>query len=173
MTDTSPVPAVLTLARLRVAAGVLAFAVASVHLFHPTHGGRRFTTVVATDPGALATSPLPLAFVVSGFALVAGVLLVQLGLPERPVVAGGIGLMLVYIVGYFGWHLSGHGGVLPGRQPLYHGATPLDATWSHLTGDALAAAALASEVALLAVLVLLERRLPPEDDGAPVDERNP
>jgi hypothetical protein len=155
---------------LRIAAGVLAYVVASVHLFHPKLGGRRLVKLLTINPGVLATDPRPLAFVVSGLALVVGVLLVQRDrLPERPALLAGAGLMVIYIVGYFGWHLSGHGGFLPGREPLYHDFTPLEAVAAHLGGDPFALTAVLSELALLLVLLALLR----QGTAARTDERNP
>lgn len=144
---------------LRVAAGVLAYVVATVHLFHPKLGGRRLVRLLTVNPAVIATDPRPLAFVLSGLALVAGVLLVQRdNLHERPALLAGIGLMVVYLVGYFGWHLSGHGGFLPNREPLYHDFTPVEATVAHLGGDPFAATAVLSELALLVVLLALLRQ---------------
>ena len=145
--------------QLRLAAAALAYLVAVVHLFHPTHGFARLVLVLSANPGLLLSDPRPLAFVLSAAALLVGVPAVLRGVPERPVVALGASLMVVYIVGYFAWHLSGHGGFLPGREPLYHGLTPPEAVISHLATDPWAAAALVLEVALLVVLVaLLYRR---------------
>src|SRR6056297_4155004 len=47
-------------------------------------------------------------FVVSGLALVVGLLLAAQGRYRRQLYAGGILLMAVYVVGYFGWHATGH-----------------------------------------------------------------
>ena len=142
-----------------MAAAALAYLVAVVHLFHPSHGFARLVLVLSADPGLLAADPRPLAFVLSSVAILVAVPAVLRGLPERPVIAAGAGLMVAYLLGYLGWHLSGHGGFLPGREPLYHGLTPLEALASHLTTDPWAAAAFVLELALLAVLVaLLARR---------------
>ena len=70
----------------------------------------------------------------------------------------GIILMTTYIVGYFMWHLTGHGGFLPGREPLYHGLQPHVAVITHLIGDPWAAAAVISEALLTGILVALYRR---------------
>ena len=68
--------------------------------------------------------------------------------------------MLAYIVGYFAWHLSGHGGFLPSREPLYHGMTPLEALVSHLSYDFRALISKLTELTLLAILIVLYRREP-------------
>ncbi|MFB6304955.1 MAG: hypothetical protein ABEH47_07300 [Haloferacaceae archaeon] len=153
----APTPAV-TSARLQYAAAGLAYVVAGVHLFHPSHGLLRLVTLLLVDPALLVTDPRPVAFVLSGAAILVAIPAVVGGAPRRPAYALGIGLTLTYLVGYFGWHLSGHGGFLPGRKPLYHGLTPVEAVVAHLTGEPLAAIAVVSELALLAVLVVLYRR---------------
>ena len=148
----------LTVGRLRYAGAALAYLVALVHLFHPTHGFARLVTLLVADASLLVADPRPLAFVLSGFAIVAGVNLLLFDVPRRPVYALGAGLVATYVVGYFAWHLSGHGGVLPGREPLFHGLAPHEAVLDHLTSDPWAAAAVGSELLLLAVLALLWNR---------------
>jgi len=141
------------------AAAALAYLVAVVHLFHPTHGFARLILVLSVDPGLLLADPRPLAFVLSAAVIMVGVPAVIRGYPERRAFALGAVLMATYLVGYFAWHLSGHGGFLPGREPLYHGYTPLEAVIIHLTTDPWAAAAVVLEVVLLVLLLaLLYRR---------------
>lgn len=146
-----------SIAGRRIAAGLLAYLVATIHLFHPSHGARRLVRVLTLNPAALVTDPRPLLFTVSGLALVAGVFLALRGLPERPILGGGVALMVTYVVGYFGWHLSGHGGFLPNRKPLYHDYTPVEAVITHLSSDPFALVSIVAEVALLVLLVLLLR----------------
>lgn len=141
--------------QLRYAAAALTYVVAAVHLFHPTHGFGRLVLVLAADPGLLLADPRPLAFVLSGAALLLAVPAAALGAPKRPLYALGLALVAGYVVGYFAWHLSGHGGFLPGREPLYHGLAPHEAVLSHLGGDPWAAVAVLSELLLAGVLVLL------------------
>lgn len=143
--------------RLRYAAAGLAYLVAALHLFHPTHGVVRLVTLLSVDPGLLVSTPRPAAFTLSGLAILVAVPAVAAGVPRRPVYGLGIGLVATYVVGYFAWHLSGHGGFLPMREPLYHGMTPVEAVVAHLSGDPLAATAVVAEVALLALLVALYR----------------
>lgn len=143
---------------LPFAAAALAYLVAVVHLFHPTHGFARLALILTTDVGLLAADPRPLAFVLSAVAILVGVPLVLRGLPERPAYAVGAALMVVYVVGYFAWHLSGHGGFLPGREPLYHGLSPIEAVVSHLTTDPWAAVSVVAEVALCGLLLTLLRK---------------
>lgn len=140
---------------LAVAAAVLGYLVAVLHLFHPSQGFARLVLVLSVDPSLLLADPRPLAFVLSAAVIMVGVPAVLRGVPERPVEAAGAALMVVYLAGYFGWHLSGHGGFLPGREPLYHGLTPVEAVASHLATDPWAAAAVPLEFALLVVLLVL------------------
>lgn len=140
-------------------AAALAYLVAVVHLFHPTHGFARLIIVLTADPGLLLSDPRPLAFVLSAGAIIVAVPAVIRGFPERTAFALGAVLMGAYAVGYLAWHLTGHGGFLPGREPLYHGLSPLEAVVSHLTTDPWALAALGLELVLLVVLLgLLYRR---------------
>lgn len=144
--------------QLRYAAAALTYLVAGVHLFHPTHGFARLVLVLSADPALLLADPRPAAFVLSGVALLLGAPAVAVGAPERPLYALGLAIVTSYLVGYFAWHLSGHGGFLPGREPLYHGLTPGEAVVSHLSGDPWAAVAVVAELLLAAALVLLLSR---------------
>lgn len=147
---------------LRYIGAALTYLVAGIHLFHPQRGFPRLVTVLGTgDLSLLLYDPRPVLFVLSGFALITGVKLVILGLPRRPIYALGISLMLTYLVGYFAWHLTGHGGFLPGREPLYHGLHPVEAVIAHLAEYPLARVAKLAELALLLVLVALYRRETP------------
>lgn len=51
-------------------------------------------------------------------------------------------------------------GVLPGREPLYHGLSPIEAVIAHLQDYPIARWSKLAEFLLLAVLVLLYRRVP-------------
>jgi len=70
----------------------------------------------------------------------------------------GVVLAAVYVVGYFAWHVTGHGGFLPGREPLLHGVSPLENVIIHLTGDPCAMVAKGTELAMGAVLAALYLR---------------
>lgn len=141
--------------RLRYTAAGLAYVVAGMHLFHPKLGVSTLVVRLSMDPGLLVADPRPAAFVLSGVAIVAGVTAAILGAPRKPLYAIGIVLVGTYVVGYLGWHLSGHGGFLPGREPLHHGLQPHEAVLAHLTGNPLAATALVAETILIGVLVAL------------------
>ncbi|GAA0664214.1 hypothetical protein GCM10009020_06330 [Natronoarchaeum mannanilyticum] len=137
----------------------LAYLVAGIHLFHPQYGFSRLVRLLATgNLSLLGYDPRPLAFVLSGFAILLGIKLVLLDFGRNPVYALGMLLVTTYFVGYFAWHLTGHGGFLPGRKPLYHGLHPVTAVLSHLANYPLAAAAKFAEAALFVVLAVLYRR---------------
>lgn len=145
--------------QLRLIGAALAFVVAGIHMFHPRRGFPRLIVLAATDNlNLLAGDPRPLLFVLSALAIVVGVLLVLWDFPEKPIYVLGIILMLTYIVGYFAWHLSGHGGFLPGREPLYHGLSPIEAVIAHLREYPIARWSKIAESLLLVVLMVLYRR---------------
>ncbi|WP_256392010.1 hypothetical protein [Natronoarchaeum rubrum] len=144
---------------LGVIGAALAYLVAGIHLFHPQYGFSRFVGLLATgNLSLLSYDPRPLAFVLSAFAILLGIKLVLLDFGRKPVYALGMVLVGTYFVGYFAWHLTGHGGFLPGRAPLYHGMHPAEAVVSHLANYPLAAAAKFAEAALVGVLAVLYRR---------------
>ena len=151
-------PVRLSIQHLRYAAGALALLVAGLHLFHPQHGLERFVAILGSDPSLFLAHPRPVAFVLSAVAIVVGVYLCIFGVARRPIYALGIALMLAYVVGYFAWHFTGHGGFLPGREPYYHGMGPLETVVAHLRGDRWAATAVAAELLLAAILAALYRR---------------
>lgn len=137
----------------------LAFLIAGVHLFHPQRGFARLALLVTTgNASLLVTDPRPVAFVLSALAILLGIQLAAAGVARRPVYLLGMALVATYFVGYFAWHLSGHGGFLPGRAPLYHGLSPVEAVVSHLRNYPLAALSKVAEAALFAVLTALYRR---------------
>lgn len=137
----------------------LAYLVAGVHLFYPERGFPRLVTLLGTgDPSLLVYDPRPLLFVLSGIGVLLGVKLVILGVERERIYLLGMALMVAYFVGYFAWHLSGHGGFLPGREPLYHGLHPVEAVVAHLVGNPVVAIAKLAEAALFAVLAVLYRR---------------
>lgn len=111
--------------------------------------------LIAADPALLINHPRPLAFVLSAIAIVSGMSLVLFGFLEKPIYALGLLLMVTYIIGYFAWHLTGHGGFLPGREPHYHGVAPHEAVVNHLQGDSWALVAVVTETLLAIILALL------------------
>ena len=134
---------------------LLTIIVAGIHLIHPSHGIPRLLIIVSADPTLLVFDPRPLAFVVSGFGLLVGLGVSRSAQNRDPYYIAGILLAIVYVVGYFAWHFTGHGGFLPGREPLLHGLSPLENVIAHLTGDPWAAIAKGTELAMIAVLGVL------------------
>lgn len=146
--------------RFQETAGYIGFAlallVAAIHLFHPTHGFPKLVLLLGTgNVSLLVSDPRPLAFVLSAFGIFLGVQLAVADIARDRVYVLGMALMATYFLGYFAWHLSGHGGFLPGRKPLYHGLHPAEAVISHLAHSPLAALAKLSEAALFGVLKTL------------------
>ncbi|WP_144905547.1 hypothetical protein [Halobellus captivus] len=144
--------------RLQYLGVALALAVAALHLAHPDHGVLALFALLYENPAALQFDPRPAAFVASGMALFVGVSLSRNAPDRKPYYVAGIALGVIYIVGYFAWHFTGHGGFLPGREPLLHDVTPLENVISHLSTDPWAAASKAGEICLVAVLGVLLRR---------------
>lgn len=139
-------------------AAALALLVAGLHLFHPRLGLARLIEILAADPGLLVSHPRPLAFVLVAVAIVAGLYLAIFEVAEGTLMLLGIALMGTLAGGYICWHLTGHGGFLPGRQPHYHGQGPVEMVISHLTNDPWAAVSIISELILALVLAVLYRR---------------
>lgn len=137
----------------------LAYIVSGIHLFHPQRGFPRLIALLTTgNASLLGYDPRPVAFVLSGLGIFVGIKLVLLDVQRKRVYGLGVALMATYLVGYFVWHLSGHGGFLPGREPLYHGVGPVEAVVEHLAEYPLARVSKIAEAALIGVLVVLYRR---------------
>lgn len=138
---------------------VLAYLVAGIHLFHPKRGLLRLLVLATTgNLPLLISDPRPIAFVLSAFAILLGIKLVIWDVARKRIYALGMVLVATYFVGYFAWHLSGHGGFLPVREPLYHGLHPIEAVISHLVNYPLAAFSKIVEAALFIVLAVLYRK---------------
>lgn len=94
-------------------------------------------------------------FVVSGIAVIVGLYLAREADDRAPYYAAGIVVMLGYVVGYFGWHLSGH------RPLLLFGTGTATETVSvqwfldHLFAGPLETVAVFAEVAAAILLVVL------------------
>lgn len=137
---------------------LLAYLVATIHLAHPERGFPRLVALVTTGNASLLIyDPRPVAFVLSALAILVGIILVIQDIGRKRVYALGMVLMATYFVGYFAWHLTGHGGFLPGREPLYHGLHPVEAVISHLVNYPLAALSKLAEAALFIILTVLYR----------------
>lgn len=140
--------------RLARSGAVLVAVVAVLHLVHPDHGLAELSLVLLTRPEGLLADPRPLAFVVSGTALLVGLSLSRNAPDRRPYYAAGALVAVGSLLAFFLWHFSGHGGVLPGREPLYHGLSPVENLLAHLV-DPWAAATVAAELATTVVLCVL------------------
>lgn len=142
---------------LRYVAAGLAYLVAGLHLFHPQLGFPQLVMVLTLDDPVrhLLHDPRPVLFVLSGIAILIGIHLALFGFPRKPMYVLGMGLMVTYFVGYFAWHLTGHGGFLPNREPVYHGLHPVEAVLAHLSEYAWARWTKLAEAALFTVLLVL------------------
>jgi|GEM_PF-1413794 len=102
--------------------------------------------------------PRPLAFVLSSMAVIAGVAYVALGGRRVPVYALGIALMLVYVFGYWAWHLVGHVPAMPWVETQtdpHPGWGPVETLVRHLAADPLALFSKVVELGLALVLGVL------------------
>lgn len=143
--------------RLRSAAGALALVVAGVHLYW---GIPRFVAYasVGTMP-----DPRPLAFVLSGHAILIALTLVAAGvLDARWTYVPGVALMVVHVAGYAAWHTVLAHGVpgAPGAEshgPLTAGGAVVVVV-EHVVSSPLALVSKLAEVALLVLLAVLYLR---------------
>lgn len=144
--------------RLALLAGALSLLVGFLHLAHETAGFPRLVLLVSAGQPLL--DPRPLAFTVAGVGLIVGVLATWNDLlHRRGAYLAGIGMMVVFLVGYGLWHLTGHGSFWPFRpgQARIHPGNPVWVIVEHLRADRWELAAKATELAALALLVYLYR----------------
>lgn len=142
--------------RLRSAAGVLALVVAGVHLYW---GVPRF--VAYASVGTMA-DPRPLAFVLSGHAILLAVTLVAIGVVDgRRTYAPGMALMVVHLVSYAAWHtvlshgVAGAAGTAGQGHAHLHVGNALIVVLEHVVNSPLALVSKLSELAVLVLLVAL------------------
>lgn len=133
---------------LEIIAAQLALVVAAIHL----QWGLR-TLVIYLNAGTMP-DPRPPLFVLSATAIVAGIVLVALDGPRRPVYGLGILLMFTYMFGYAAWHLGGHGSILPWVEGYGHVdvQSAVHVVGVHLADDAVALVSKVSELLLAAIL---------------------
>lgn len=157
MTDTNTRPESQRLDELlRYVAGGLAFAVAGIHLLHPSLGIQPLTVYLRV--GSL-NDPRPLAFVLSAFVIIAGVYAVMLDMPRKPIYLLGMLLMVTYIFGYIAWHtVLEHGGFWPQVTGFTGARSPLHEVLHHLRHDMIDLASILLELALVVVLAVLYYR---------------
>ena len=156
MTDRDAGVAGLGVQELRYLGAILAAAVAAIHLLHPRLGAPRL--MMHLQIGTLF-DPRPLAFTLSAFLMVFGVLLVYHGVWVRQVYLLGIALLVVHLVGYVAWHtVLDHGGFWPHIHAHGHGdAGVVETVWIHLVDDTVAMVSKLLEMALIVVLAGLYR----------------
>lgn len=94
-------------------------------------------------------------FVVSGLAVLVGLLLAREADDRTPYYAGGIVVMLGYAVGYFAWHLSGHRPLLLLGRGTATESVSLSWFLDHLFAGAVETVSVFAEVAAALVLVVL------------------
>lgn len=141
---------------LRLLAGGSAMVVGLVHLAHPTAGFPRFVQLVAIGHPLL--EPRPIAFTLSGIAVVVGVLAVWNGfLGRREAQLGGMALMATFVVGYVLWHMTGHGAWWPAHpgEAVFHPGNPLRVLLDHILIDPWALVATVAEVTTFGLLAYL------------------
>ncbi len=115
-------------------AGGTIIIVAILHIAHPRIGLPRLLEYLMFQLPLL--DPRPLVFTISGIGLIIGVLLAWNGLlSTRAAYLAGMAMMVIYLVGYVGWHLTGHGGFWPYIERHHHGGNPVVLIYNHLMAD--------------------------------------
>ena len=100
-------------------------------------------------------------FTLSGLAVLVGMYAAARAENRRPYYVAGIAVMLGYVVGYFGWHLSGHRPLLIVGRGLPHDIDTVQFVLDHLFAGPLEFFAIFTEVTLavvLAYLLVVDRR---------------
>ncbi|MFB6283861.1 MAG: hypothetical protein ABEK59_08010 [Halobacteria archaeon] len=144
------------LRKITYLAGFLAGVSAIIHLLHPNHGVGKLSVIVSSKIGLIFTHPRPLLFTVSGVAILVGIYLYHKGRFQRLILVAGAVMMATYILFYLAWHLSGHGGFLPLRKPIYHeGVGPVDSLLQHLQNDPLALVSVVTEAVTFVLLTVI------------------
>lgn len=137
---------------------MLAVIVAVLHLFHPDFGIQAAMTYLSIRS---FPDPRPFAFVLSAVVILLSIALVADGvISPRIVYLGGIALMFTYIIGYFAWHVLGHGAWWPwgtGLGSHAHTLRTVLLSENHLRADPIALISIGAELALIVVLTVLYR----------------
>jgi hypothetical protein len=137
--------------RVRLVGANLAFIVAGIHLLM----GLRYWTLYARGGNYIPPDPRISLWTISALAIFAGMVALYLGAPKRPIYGLGIGVMVAYVVGYFSWHLGGHGKFYLGGTPDLHGVSLSTYLLDHLFAGPIETVSIVLEVALLVLLVAL------------------
>jgi len=139
---------------LRLGAGQLAAIVGMLHLWL----GLRLWSAYAAGGIYLPPDVRAPLWTVSGIAVIVAVAIIALeDLSGRLAYAAGIALSLVYVLGYYSWHLGGHRSFFFGVDPDLHGADPVTFVLDHAFAGPVEFFALFTEVALLVLLIVLFR----------------
>ena len=133
---------------VHVVAAHLAVLVAAIHL---ALGVSNWLTYLSGGILVPADLRWPL-FVVSGVAIVGGLVAAIAGVERRPLYVGGIALTVVYVVGYFAWHMSGHRPLFFVGPGTHHHGSTLAYLAAHVVAGPVETLALASETALAGLL---------------------
>lgn len=119
---------------LRLLTGLIVILVAILHLAHQSAGFPALVTFI--DAGTPFIDPRPIAFTLSGAALIIGTLAVWNGyIPRREAYLAGMAMLAVYLLGYIVWHLTGHGGFWPYLEGRHHDGNPIMVMFDHLRHD--------------------------------------
>ena len=137
--------------KVRLLAANLAFIVGGLHLLM----GIRYWLLYARGGFLIPPDARVPLWTISGLAIFVGMAAIYWRLPRRPIYALGAGMMAAYIVGYFSWHLGGHGKFYLGGQPDLHGVSLSTYLIDHFFAGPLATTTLVLEAVLLVVLVVL------------------
>ena len=130
----------------------LAFIVAGLHLLM----GLRYWVLYATGGNYVPPDVRVPMWTFSAIVIFVGMAFVYAGGPRRPIYALGAGMMAIYVLGYFSWHLGGHGEFYLGvGQPELHGTDLGTVLVDHLFAGPLEFTSLVLETALFVLLVVL------------------
>jgi hypothetical protein len=139
---------------LRFGAGQLAAIVGMLHLWIGIRQWSRYALYGIYVPPDVR---IPL-WTISGLAILVAVAIVALeDLSGRVVYVAGIAVSLVYILGYYSWHLGGHRAFFVGGTPTLHDTGPVEFVLDHTFAGPVEFFALLTEAALLVILVVLLR----------------
>lgn len=142
---------------LRWATGALAIVVAGVHLYW---GIPRFVAYASIGE---MPDPRPLAFVLSGHAIMIAITLVAVGrLDTERTYLPGIGFMAIHVIGYAAWHTVLAHGVSEAATDHTHSPVNLGnivvVTIEHAVNSPLALLAKSTELAVIGLLTVLYLR---------------
>lgn len=130
-----------------------------LYLIHADHGFGALVLVLLSDTRTFLEHPAPLVYVGSALAIGLGVSLAALGFPKRPIVLAGIGLLGIWFVGSFWWHLQDPAAAVPGTPETDQGESFVAILWESLREENWIMVTRTVELTLLATLTVLYARL--------------